>query len=74
MNRRLILDIIIFVIAVSLILFVWDYMQNKDNDFVEDVPSAPTQQEIDDAKKLSKDECSCWDGTRNICLPIQDCI
>jgi len=37
-------------------------------------PSQPTQQEREDAKKIPKDQCPCWDGVNNICLPQVDCI
>lgn len=37
-------------------------------------PPPPTQQEREDAKKLPKDQCPCWDGINNICLPQADCM
>lgn len=37
-------------------------------------PVEPTLKEIEDAKKLLKDQCPCWDVRDNVCLPQQSCI
>lgn len=46
-------------------------LNNDDSDYF---PPAPTQQEREDAAKLPKESCPCWDGANEICLPQADCI
>lgn len=37
-------------------------------------PTAPTAQEVEDASKLPRDICLCWDGVNETCLPQAACI
>lgn len=37
------------------------------------INNVPTANEREEAKKLPKEKCGCWDGVNNICLPISSC-
>lgn len=59
-----------FIISFSFFLIVY---QNRDNKSLY-YPSAATAEEIEEAKKLPIEKCSCWDGTQSVCLPQASCI
>ncbi|MBI4058301.1 hypothetical protein HY408_00895 [Candidatus Gottesmanbacteria bacterium] len=37
-------------------------------------PPPPTEAERKQVRNLPQDDCPCWDGVNNICLPQADCI
>jgi len=61
----------VFVLLVTIICYLSLFSNRKSfNPF----PPEPTKQDIENAKKLSKDKCPCWDGVNNQCLPQSACI
>lgn len=66
------------ILAIVLLLFLglwWVYWSNnqplKEQEYF---PRSPTPEERDAARKLPKEQCGCWDGRNNICLPQADCF
>jgi len=73
MNKKtiVIVAIILIVTAILGVFYLWKIKGNNSHEYF---PPQPTQQEREDAKKLPKDQCPCWDSINNICLPQADCI
>lgn len=73
MNKKTIgiVSIILLVIAIVGVFYWWVIRDTNDYEYF---PPQSTQQERKNAKKLPKDQCPCWDGINNVCLPQADCI
>ncbi len=62
---------IVLIIIMLWLLWVWfDLEIDSGTNF----PASPTPLERIKAKKLPKEQCGCWDGINEICLPSADCI
>lgn len=72
MNKKIILLVAIIIIIILTVFFVW--RQNSNRKYEGYFPPEPTQQERENAKKLPKDQCPCWDEGNGVCLPQADCI
>ncbi len=74
MKKKITLIIAAIIVILLAVLFVlW---KNQENNNMNELtfPPAPTSAEREAAKKLPQDQCGCWDGIHNICLPVADCI
>ena len=79
MRQKGVAPIIILVILILITIFILIYITwlKRQNVYLPELnrfPPPSIEQDREAAKKLPKEECSCWDGTNNICLPIGDCI
>ncbi len=63
------LFLVITILLVILFLAYW-FAKTRQPNF----PKIPTVAEREEAKKLPREKCSCWDGRDGFCHPIQDCI
>ena len=75
MSKKIIVRIILFLcIAVFAYGAIALFLHNKEPQSPDYFPPQPTQEEFDAIRDLPREECPCWDGIDNICLPEQACV
>jgi hypothetical protein len=61
----------VIAVLVVLVVLLLAYILRLANKPIVIVP--PTQQEYEEASKIRKQDCSCWDETVGVCLPNKVC-
>ena len=73
-HGKMVITIVLIVLMLAGAVGIVYIDSNGGEDSKEIFPPHPTELDRVTASRLSEDECVCWDGVNNVCLPEADCI